>query len=202
MDLKQRRKAKGWSQQELARRCRCFHSYISKIENSKWEPDQKLLAVIEAVLDGQAVVIRQRVSFSDAEEAEDLGRIWRDNYAPLRDKLKEKVMKHDCCRYYEDGTVDVAISPDGLPEMTALLPAPFMDEVRRHKMVEDAINNLYLKGYFLVSSIRVKNTAFDKGEEKTTTELVYRLCKNADEARLVGDKIKGVVEGIFDEGSG
>ena len=86
MDLKQRRLAKGWSQHELARRCRCSHSYISKIENSKWEPDQKLLAVIEAVLDGKAVVARQRVPFSDAEEAEDLGRIWRDNYAPLRDK--------------------------------------------------------------------------------------------------------------------
>lgn len=111
-----------------------------------------------------------------------------------------KSFQHYNCIYHEDGSAVVAIDRDGLPEMTCHVPAPFMDAIARDKRVTSTVDGFYLSGYFLVEQKMIRNIAFDKGKEKTTTEFRYRACKNEDEARLVGEKIKAILEKMKEKG--
>jgi hypothetical protein len=79
----------------------------------------------------------------------------------------------------------IAIIPDGLPRITALIPAPFISEIERQKRIDDAIKGIWIDGYFIESQNRIKNDIFDKKSEKTTTQIVYRACKNKDEAEFI-----------------
>ena len=116
-------------------------------------------------------------------------------------EIIEELIKRDHCIYSSDGSVKILIDSEGLPELECLIPAPFMDEVGRDKMVAKAVDGFYLSGYFLVEQKRIRNLAFDKGKEKTTTRLRYRVCKNEDEALLVGEKIKAILEAMKEDAS-
>ncbi len=105
-----------------------------------------------------------------------------------------KSIQHGYVTYHADGSVNVLIDKEGLPEMTSALPAPFMDAIARDRSVAKAIDGKYLSGYFLIEQKQIRNIAFDKDGEKTTTEFRYRACKNEDEAKLVGEKIKAILE--------
>lgn len=105
-------------------------------------------------------------------------------------------------RIYEDGVltidttghVSVAISADGLPSFEALVPCPMMPIGIREFEVAGAKDAIYMQGYFITADKLIRNKAFDKGGEKTTTQLSARVCKNEEEAKFVIGKVKAIIE--------
>ena len=92
------------------------------------------------------------------------------------------------------GEASVAISPDGLPSFEALVPCPWSTPLTREPEVTEAIESVYMRGYYLVGTKLIHNEAFDKPGEKTTTQLSCRCCKTKDEAEFVLGKVKVIVE--------
>ena len=92
------------------------------------------------------------------------------------------------------GEASVAISPDGLPSFEALVPCPWSTPLTREPEVTEAIESVYMQGYYLVGTRLIHNEAFDKRGEKTTTQLSFRICKTNDEAEYVLAKVKAIVE--------
>jgi hypothetical protein len=92
----------------------------------------------------------------------------------------------------DGGTLVVAIVAEGLPEFTGEVPAPMCSEIERAERVENARRGIWLDGMFIESERRVRNPAFDKRGEKTTTELKWRPCKTQDEADFVAHKVLAI----------
>jgi len=92
------------------------------------------------------------------------------------------------------GEAVIKINKDGLPEFEALVPCPFTSPENRDKEVREAINSVYMQGYFLTGQKLIRNIAFDKRREKTTTQVSFRACKNKDEATFVLGQVKRIVE--------
>lgn len=92
------------------------------------------------------------------------------------------------------GEASVTISPDGLPSFEALVPCPWSTPLTREPEVTEAIESVYMQGYYLVGTKLIHNEAFDKPHEKTTTQLSCRVCKTKDEAEYVLAKVKAIVE--------
>ena len=112
------------------------------------------------------------------------------------------MLERDRLQINDTGEVVVLIDPDGLPAFWATVPTPMMSEIKRAEEVQDQIDSLYLSGYFVTSQKRAKNPAFDSGDEMTTTKIQYRACKNQDEALLVVEKVKAILEKVKLERSG
>jgi hypothetical protein len=107
------------------------------------------------------------------------------------DPLAEKpVYERMYARYFSGGRVDVCYSPDGLPSFEAVCPAPFVSETERQRKVDAARRGIVLDGAVITSERRIRNDAFDKRGEKTTTKFCARICKNEDEARAAVDRIE------------
>lgn len=73
------------------------------------------------------------------------------------------------------------MSEDGLPRVTGVLPAPDINtpsEEARVKYHTGACDGITLKGYFVESRNLIHNNAFDRPDQKTTLEVVYRPCRN------------------------
>jgi hypothetical protein len=105
-----------------------------------------------------------------------------------------KATQRGAATYAEDGTVTIAIRADGLPAAVGLTPVPFASEAERQQRIAAARDDLHLRGYFIESERRVRNEAFDKRGQKTTTEWRYRVCKNKDEAAAVLAQIARILD--------
>ena len=91
-----------------------------------------------------------------------------------------------------DGTWGVLTCADAsLRE--SIVPVPVMTESIRGKLIQSAVGSLYLRGFFVVSQERMRNPVFDREGEQTTTLIVYRACKNEDEAEVVKDEIERII---------
>lgn len=93
-----------------------------------------------------------------------------------------------------DGCATIAINPEGLPASECVVPAPLVSESERALEVQEQIDALYMRGYFITSQKRVRNPAFDESSQQTTTKISFRICKTQDEAEFVLGKIKEMVE--------
>jgi len=81
MNLRERRKAKGISQAELARRVGRSAACMSLYEIGKRTPPPAMLSMIEKAIDGyEGVPHARRVPFKNEAEKADLRRIWCERY--------------------------------------------------------------------------------------------------------------------------
>ena len=104
-------------------------------------------------------------------------------------------VKLDYVEYEDDGTISIRGNRDGFPQITGACPAPDIrgppeERQRQHK---EAIENLNLKGYIVVSWRYIHNEAFDGLNQKTTLEVTARPCKNKEEMARLGKKIKTIL---------
>jgi hypothetical protein len=103
------------------------------------------------------------------------------------------MVRHGNVEYNDDGKgFTIYGNPSGLPSATCVVPAPSVnckDESERQKRFESAIEGCILEGKFIVEQKRIRNTAFDKRDEKTTLQLKIRACKTPDEVNAIHDKI-------------
>jgi len=104
-------------------------------------------------------------------------------------------MPHECGNavYHDDGSVEIFIHPSGMPEVTAIMPAPHQTEAEREATHQHNMDAIALHGHILVSAKRVKNEMFDKQGEKTSWQYVYRMPKNEDEAKALNERIKVIL---------
>jgi len=104
----------------------------------------------------------------------------------------------DYAEYFPDGSVEISGCKDGHPRITAVVPAPDVntpseeERVQRHNQACDA---LYLRGYYIVSRRRIRNTTFDRTGQKTTLKVIYRPCKNKREVEQVHREILRIIRG-------
>lgn len=100
-------------------------------------------------------------------------------------------------RYDADaGTIEVAIVPSGLPRLTSVLPAPFATEDERLRLVLNARMSAHIDGYWIVEERPIRNVAFDKRGEKTSTRFVVRPCRTEAEATETVRLIQGHLDAI------
>lgn len=99
----------------------------------------------------------------------------------------------------DEGEATIAIVPDGLPLSTTILPIPMISELKREKMIEEQKQCIWLHGCVITNTRRVKNPAFDKHDERTSTTFQFRPCKTKDEAEYVLDKIKQIGEDVLNQ---
>lgn len=95
---------------------------------------------------------------------------------------------------YSDNGVILLVDPSGLPKAWSLVPAPMKSEVERAALVEEARRCLWLQGFWIEKERRLENSVFDRKGEKTTTEIVFRVCKTEDEAKFVTQKIAEILQ--------
>jgi len=82
-DIKQRRKAIGLTQADLARRCRWSTQYLCMVESGKEIPGEDALKRIDDALDGKQVQERVKVPFDNEEEKTYFRELWLEKYSPL-----------------------------------------------------------------------------------------------------------------------
>ena len=103
-------------------------------------------------------------------------------------------------KYVQKGVnVDIEIfgNPEGFPSIVAVVPAPDLncrDETERQARFDEAIENLILAGQFITSMQRIRNTTFDRKDQKTTLQIKYRPCTNDDEIKAIHEKITVILE--------
>lgn len=107
----------------------------------------------------------------------------------MEEIMEKKLLVKRNVTYFPDGSVQVAVNPEGLPSCEGLVPAPFMDEAQRQALIQQAIDHLYIHGWFVTGHRRIRNEAFDARNEYTTTQIDFRACKSDDEARYVMEQI-------------
>lgn len=93
-----------------------------------------------------------------------------------------------------DGSVEIPINKDGLPSCTVIAPLITYKPEQRLLEVDNILNSYAIRGLFIDELKWIRNEAFDKRGEKTTIQIKFRICKNEDEARMIGGKIKNIVE--------
>jgi hypothetical protein len=96
----------------------------------------------------------------------------------------------------EEDSVEVFGNRDGLPEVTAVVPAPDVNtksEKDRQDRFDKACDSVTINGYYIVSKRRIKNEAFDAPGQKTTLRVVYRPCKTEKELKIVGSRIHKIL---------
>lgn len=98
----------------------------------------------------------------------------------------------------ESGELEVLTDPKG-PVFTAVVPAPFTTDAERQERVEAARREIVLDGYLITRERLIRNDAFDKRGEKTTTEFVFRPARDLDEARQVGEAAHLYLRMVRDE---
>jgi len=80
-------------------------------------------------------------------------------------------LRLDYAEYSEDGSITIFGDKDGYPRFTGVIPAPDINtktpEIRL-KRQEAACNNLILRGYYITSKRLIRNSAFDRPDQKTT----------------------------------
>lgn len=92
------------------------------------------------------------------------------------------------------GAISVAINPEGLPSFESVVPCPMQPIDKRDRELADAKDAIYMQGYYITAEKLIRNEAFDKRGEKTTTQISFRICKNDNEAEYVIGKVKAIVE--------
>lgn len=105
---------------------------------------------------------------------------------------KPKKLRLAYVEYSADGAITIFGNREGSPRFTGAIPAPDINTKTleaRLKRYKDACDDLTLQGYFIISRRLVCNTAFDKRGQKTTMKVIYRPCKNEDEAKKVKKEI-------------
>lgn len=92
------------------------------------------------------------------------------------------------------GEAAIGISADGLPAMESVVPCPWGSPEQIEQAVKEATESIHIGGYFITGSKLIRNQAFDKRGEKTTTQISFRACKNEKEAEYVLSKVKTIIE--------
>jgi len=95
---------------------------------------------------------------------------------------------------YGDGSTEIQIDEKGYPGGDALIPAPFMTEDEIENEVKEAKKEYWMQGYYIQSVSKIRNPAFDKPDQMTTTKITFRACKNKGEAEFVLKKFKTMVD--------
>jgi len=116
--------------------------------------------------------------------------------------MPEKIYERENLEILANGEVVIYISEDGLPSAEALVPAPMMSEIEREKVINKAIDSAYMGGWFVKAQKRIRNDAFDRGKEKTTTQLSLRTCRTKDEAEMVIGKVRSILLGQLERSGG
>jgi hypothetical protein len=94
----------------------------------------------------------------------------------------------------QDGSVEILISPDGLPSAVVIVPTVCCKPEERLKKIQNVLDSYALQGYWVSGWKWIRNPVFDKKGEKTTAEIRYRICKNQDEAKILVGKIKEIID--------
>jgi hypothetical protein len=97
---------------------------------------------------------------------------------------------------HDDGTIEIFGNPDGMPEITGVVPAPDVNtrsEKERQKRFDEACDQITLQGYVIKSKRLIRNKVFDDPGQKTTLKIVYRPCKNKSEIRKVYSEFQKVL---------
>jgi hypothetical protein len=107
-------------------------------------------------------------------------------------KMVTEMKEFPFAKYYDDGTIEVFGNKEGYPRLSGVLPAPDINtasEGERQKRFDDACSGITLQGYFFTKKQRIRNTAFDRVDQKTTLSVKYRACKNKKEIEEVHNLI-------------
>lgn len=102
-------------------------------------------------------------------------------------------------KYYDDGSIEVFGNEEGYPRFSGVIPAPDLNtpsEEERQKIFDRACAGITTQGYFFVKKQRVRNTAFDRKDQKTTLSVRYRACKNKKEI----EEVHGLIVEILKSG--
>lgn len=117
--------------------------------------------------------------------------------------LSPEEQKADLSEYrYENGMliieptghVSVGITEDGRPSFESVVPCPWGTPEKIERALDKAKESIYMQGYFITSTKLIRNEAFDKRGEKTTTQISFRTCKTEDEAKFVIGKVESIIE--------
>jgi hypothetical protein len=103
---------------------------------------------------------------------------------------------------HDDGTIEIFGNPEGMPEITGVVPAPDVNtrsEKERQKRFKGACDQITLQGYYIKSKRLIRNKVFDDPGQKTTLKIVYRPCKNETEIRGVYSEFQKVLCGLLEE---
>ena len=92
------------------------------------------------------------------------------------------------------GEATICICADGLPAMESVVPCPWCSPERMERVVTEAIASIHMQGYFITGTKLIRNAAFDKRGQKTTTQISFRACKTEEEAKYVLSKVKSIIE--------
>ena len=71
-----------------------------------------------------------------------------------------------------------------------VFPAPMVDEIERQKRLEKFRLSIWARGCVIDKEWRVRNTVFDKKDEKTTTKFKIRPARNEAEANFILSKLE------------
>lgn len=97
-------------------------------------------------------------------------------------------------RATEDGLEIVIDRKRAGPVMTVRVPAPMMSEADRMLRVQRAREQAWLKGLWVARETLAHNPVFDGTDEKTTTQMVLRPCRNEREAGFVLEQVRQLLE--------
>ena len=79
---------------------------------------------------------------------------------------------------------------------TSIIPCPNCSEIEIQDKIKKGRLCLYAEGFIVTEERRIRNSAFDKKGEKTSTRLVWRQIKNEDEAKFIVRELKGFANKI------
>ena len=98
-----------------------------------------------------------------------------------------------------DGSVEILISADGLPSAVGIFPTIIFKQENRLREVLNMLDSYALRGYWVDGWKWIKNQAFDRKGEKTSVEVRFRVCKTRDEALVLVERIKEIVNNLGGE---
>jgi len=110
--------------------------------------------------------------------------------------MENKTKSFDFVKYESDGTFTILGNKKGYPRYTAVIPAPdcnHLTEESQEKTHREACENIVLQGYFITFKKRIRNTAFDHSNQKTTLKIRYRPCRTPDEMKTIAAEIKKIL---------
>lgn len=99
--------------------------------------------------------------------------------------------------YHDDGSIEILGNKEGYPRMSGVIPAPDINtksEQERKYIHDGACDQITIQGYLIVTKKLIRNTAFDRHDQKTTLKVYYRPCRNKTEMEQVHSDILKIIE--------
>lgn len=110
----------------------------------------------------------------------------------------DTVFEHGWLRIYPDGSACIAYDADAYEGGECTVPAPGLSELEIDERVQRQKRAIWMQGMWVERVWRKRNPVFDRGKERTTTVIRFRVCRSATEAKFVLSKVKEMA-GIAEE---